>query len=109
MSRRPSGYDRSGREDDAVLGAVWRESGARRLLHTREVANAQRAVRVSGNFIRDTDVLRDRRRRAGMRFRVMAQMRALVRDLSIRGGPEASTAATPKRKRLNYLQMAGEV
>ena len=44
-----------------------------------------------------------------MRFRVMAQMRTLVRDRSIRGGPEASTAATPKTKRLNYLQMAGEV
>ena len=43
-----------------------------------------------------------------MRFRVMGQMRALVRDRSIRGGPEASTAATPKTKRLNYLQMAGE-
>ena len=39
-----------------------------------------------------------------MRFRVMAQMRTLVRDRSIRGGPEASTAATPKTKRLNYLQ-----
>ena len=43
-----------------------------------------------------------------MRFRVMAQMRTLVRDRSIRGGPEASTAATPKTKRLDYLQMAGE-
>ena len=40
-------YDRSGREDDVVLDAVWRESGARRLLHTREVANAERALRVS--------------------------------------------------------------
>ena len=43
-----------------------------------------------------------------MRFRVMAQMRTLVGDRSIRGGPEASTAATTKTKRLNYLQMAGE-